>query len=125
MYKVLSVALFATALQMKVGVVAAEPVTQVSRTCDPVDVAQIDSRVHIKCATAYGIGQNYIWWYALPTTGDGDESNTASRFMSLGIAALTAGKTLEFWFDELDTSGADYGCGAANCRKPSAFFLIK
>lgn len=93
--------------------------------CNPADVAQLESRIHIRCDQPISDGAAAISWFALPTVGSGDESKTASRFMAVGMMAIAIGKPINFWFIPGDTSGASYGCGADNCRRPVGFFLLK
>lgn len=71
-----------------------------SVTCNPVDTAQIDQIVHVMNSDGTD-----IHWFSLPTTGNGDESRTASRFMVMALTAITSGKQMGFWFNTGDTSG--------------------
>jgi hypothetical protein len=94
-------------------------------SCTPVNVAQIEERIHIQCEQPVSVGAASIHFISLPTTGGSDESQTAARFMAVGMTAIVTGKQVGFWFTAGDTSGSSYGCGADNCRKPTAFFLLR
>lgn len=94
-------------------------------TCIPAEVAQIDSRVHVRCEQPIFDGVASISYFALPAMGSGDIVSTASRFTAMGMTAITSAKRLIIWFNAGDINGASYGCGANDCRRPTAFFLLK
>lgn len=75
------------------------------------DVAVFNNRVHVRCS---GVSPaiSGVYWFAVPTT----DSANASRYLSIFQTALLSGKTLVFWLDPNDTSGADWGCHASDCR---------
>ncbi|PCI47349.1 MAG: hypothetical protein COB58_09905 [Thalassobium sp.] len=93
--------------------------------CIPDEVGQYDLRVHIRCEQAVQDGSNSIKFFAVSAVGDVGVADTANRLLSVGMAALAAGKSVSVIFDAGDLSGESYGCGAVNCRKPRAFFLEK
>lgn len=93
--------------------------------CKPVNVAQIDQRIHIQCDNPILDNGKSILWFEVPTNGNNGEPETASRFMSMGMAAIAADKTMRFWFASNDASGSVFGCGENDCRKVTGFFLLK
>ena len=87
--------------------------------CTPDLIVSANVRVVARCATPYndvaaGIS---VYWFAYPT----HDSAGASRMLSLLETARATATTVTFYFDDLDTSGAAYGCNADNCR---AFWAI-
>lgn len=93
--------------------------------CAPTNVGQIDSRIHVQCEQPSMDGSNAIIFFAVNTTGSAEASDIANRFLSVGMAALASGKRIRVVYVNGDTSGAAFGCGANNCRKPFGFFLEK
>ena len=111
-------------------VILANPSIAAEAHCKPVNVAQIDTRVHIQCDAPILDDGKSILWFALPTVDAEGNTNdimrdNAARFMSMGMAAIAADKVMRFWYVSNDTSGSVYGCGANDCRKPTGFFIIK
>lgn len=96
---------------------ALEPAAATWYTCTPVRVASFATRIHVRCAAA---APNGIWYFAYPTS---DTAN-ASRFLSLLSTALVAGKQVNVLYDPADTSGAAYGCLAADCRALRAVEML-
>ncbi|MEB2345104.1 MAG: hypothetical protein OZ948_10195 [Deltaproteobacteria bacterium] len=79
-------------------------------SCDPIDVATFENRIHVRCSASVGGG---IFYFARPVT-DGAETQ---RYLSTLLAAQVAGRTLSILTDLADTSGAAFGCGASDCRR--------
>lgn len=96
-----------------------------SGTCIPEHVGEIQQRVHIRCEKAIMDGANTIFYIAVPTTGTLEQIQHANRLLSIGMAALASGKSINISFIDGDVSGASYGCGATDCRKPVSFFIMK
>ena len=78
-------------------------------TCTPDGVMAADNRIHVRCANAAPGG---IYFFAYPTS----DSPKASRILSILSTALASGRTLTITYDPSDTSGADFGCAAGDCR---------
>ncbi len=80
------------------------------------DVEVFTNRVLVHCSAALPAPGspviNGINWFGVPTT----DSASASRFLGLFQTALLSGKTLVLYLDPADTSGAAWGCDAADCR---------
>ncbi len=96
---------------------ALEPAAATWYTCMPARVATFTTRIHVRCAAA---APNGIWYFAYPSS---DTAN-ASRFLSLLSTALVAGKQVNLLYDPADTSGAAYGCAAADCRALRAVEIL-
>lgn len=77
--------------------------------CTPVAVAAFDNRVHVECAASIG----GVRFFATPNSNPAH----AARVLSVLTAAQMAGRTLNILYDPADTSGTDFGCLAADCRK--------
>lgn len=85
-------------------------------SCKVVDVMVAPgSRVHIRCDNGYP-GNPSIVFFALPAASN-DNILRANQVQSLGVAALAAGRPVSFTFDDADTSGTSFGCGANDCRR--------
>lgn len=88
--------------------------------CDPINhIGLFLDRLHIFCQTTSPIAgapalSASITWFAFPTAPD---SAAASRFMSLLQTSVITGKTIWLFIDPNDTSGNNFGCGGANCRR--------
>jgi hypothetical protein len=54
-----------------------------------------------------------IVFFAVPTAN----SAYAARVLAVLTAAHVAGKNIEIEYDPNDTSGADFGCLATDCRR--------
>lgn len=90
-------------------------------SCTPIGVAVFfGSRVHVQCTTGYG----NILFFALPASTTA-EIQQANELQSLGLAAIAASKPLSLYFDDADTSGVSFGCGANDCRKLRGAILLK
>lgn len=115
-----------TIIVMLLGLISATAfAVDVGYNCIPVSTGQIASRVHVQCSQPVLDGSASIQYFALPTTGNGDEAKTANRFLAVAMTALSSGKPIVMMFSSGDTSGDAYGCWNGDCRKPSAFFLLK
>lgn len=85
-------------------------------SCKVVDVMVAPgSRVHIRCDNGYP-GNPSLVFFALPAASN-DNILRANQVQSLGMAALAAGRPVLFTFDDADTSGTSFGCGANDCRR--------
>ena len=78
-------------------------------SCDPVAVATFASRIHVRCAASVGGG---VFFFAHST----QNAVEVQRLLTVLTAAQVAGRTLSILTDLSDTSGASFGCGAADCR---------
>jgi hypothetical protein len=79
-------------------------------TCRSVEVSTYENRIHVRCSTAATGG---IVFFAVPTAN----SAYAARVLSVLTAAHIAGKNIEIQYDPNDTSGANFGCAASDCRR--------
>ncbi len=77
-------------------------------TCTPQAVAVFAERVHVRCVESVG----GIVYFAAPTSNN----SHAARILSVLTAAHASGGTLQILYDPADTSGADIGCNANDCR---------
>jgi hypothetical protein len=87
-------------------------------TCSSVvDVEVFTNRVAVHCSLALPPPGSPtlpagVLWFAVSSF----DNTAASRFLSLFQTALLSGKTLNLYLDPNDTSGAAWGCLAAECR---------
>jgi len=93
--------------------------TNWSPDCTPIEVAVYESRLHIRCSQGVVDGSDTIYFWAIPAT----KAQFANRFLSLGSTALVAGRHIIFLYTPGDTSGAAFGCAAADCRNVYAIIL--
>jgi len=116
------VALQIVALSTLVGLgLAGNASAQVIVTnCQPVEVASLENRIHVRCATATSGG---IVYFALGTKRTPDESAFALRSLSLASTALVSGRGLAIRFDASNTTGAAIGCLANDCRLIETIYL--
>jgi len=87
------------------------------------DVGTINSRIFIHCNPAAKDGSTAVAYFAVPTSGNDDQANTATKLMEIGKSAMVLGKTVNVSFTSGDPSGSSYGCDPSNCRPPHAFYL--
>lgn len=85
------------------------PQVETWTTYTPVAVGVFADRVHVQCAAAVG----GIHFFAAATNNPAH----AARVLSTLSAAQIAGRTLSILYDTTDTSGEDFGCWAADCRR--------
>jgi hypothetical protein len=78
--------------------------------CTADNVAAFTNRVHLHCTVAYNTN---IYYFAYCSTND---SATASRMLSVFLAAKAVGGHIGLYFDPNDTSGTSCGCGSSDCR---------
>lgn len=96
----------------------------VSFQCKPISTAVFfGSRVHVQCETGYGSNGN-ILFFALSAATSNDIQQ-ANELQSMGIAAITVGKPLWIFFDDADTSGTAFGCGANDCRRALGVWITR
>ena len=85
----------------------------------PNHIGLFSDRLHIFCQTTAPIAgapalDPAIFWFAYPTSPD---SAGASRFMSLLQTSVITSKPIWLQVDPNDSSGSNFGCGGANCRR--------
>jgi hypothetical protein len=97
-------------LLVSLVIVAARPSRAAEEwiSCDPVEVANYENRIHVRCAAAVG----GIRFFARSNSNAAD----VSRYLSTLLAAQIAGRTLSILYDPSDTSGASIGCAESDCR---------
>jgi hypothetical protein len=94
----------------------------VVHTCKPVSIAVYPgSRIHIQCDIA-STSTPPITYFALPNVTS-DDVQRANQAIAVASTAQTSGKSIGILFDDVDTSGTTFGCGANNCRKIQGIFL--
>jgi hypothetical protein len=81
--------------------------------CQPVEVATLENRIHVRCAAATPGG---ITFFAIGTKRNADETAFALRSLSLASTAMVSGRGLSIRFDAGSTAGAQIGCLASDCR---------
>ena len=88
--------------------------TGVTHTCSPDLIVAANVRVVARCVTGYtsAAAGHTFYWFAYPTS----DSAGASRILSIFETARATSSTVTFYFDDLDTSGAAFGCNANDCR---------
>lgn len=95
----------------------------VARSCKPIAVANfVGSRMHIQCDQGY-LNNASIIYYALPANTS-DQIQRANPVISIGLTAISAGKTIGISFDDTDTSGTSFGCGASDCRAIQGVWIV-
>lgn len=84
--------------------------------CEPTEVIEWSTRIHVRCSNAHAIGSSSIRWVAIDKT----DVDKAARFISLANAALLSDRI--FLVQVSASSGSNVsGCLATDCRTPSAF----
>jgi hypothetical protein len=79
--------------------------------CTPVQVSTwVNSRIHVKCSSSFG----GISYFALRSTVS--SAPEVARVLTILAAARSAGRSLVITYDTEDTSGAEWGCQANDCR---------
>jgi len=103
--------------------------------CTPLEVAVLQNRAHVLCASPVGLrcgypqdppgsGQ-YIRYFAVPLGSTAAEKAWSNRFIQMGKLAQTSGLTLIFQYTSGDLSGEAFGCARGDCRNPWSFAVIK
>jgi hypothetical protein len=88
-------------------------------TCTVTEVLVFPERVHVRCATPTrdpSTGEMIVF-LAISTS----DATFANRFLSVATSAIVSGRRFLGDFVSGDTSGADFGCGRADCRKIGFF----
>lgn len=115
------VKLFFLALLMVSGVCSA---AGVSVQCKPVSTAVFfGSRVHLQCETGSSPNGSILFFALSAATST--EIQQANEFQSMAMTALTSGKPLWIFYDDADTSGTAFGCGAGDCRKALGMWITR
>jgi hypothetical protein len=94
---------------------AAPDVPGALHTCTPLEISVWDNRVHVQCVESVGS----IRYFATATANPAQ----AARILSTLTAAHLGGRTLQIIYETDDTSGEDFGCLAADCRRIIALSL--
>ena len=76
--------------------------------CQPDEVAVWPNRIHVRCEAATA----GIAYFAVPVS----DASHAARMLSILSTALVAGRSMLVIYEPSDTSGAEIGCPANNCR---------
>ena len=87
-------------------------------TCQPDEVLEFSNRAHVRCSNNIVLGGQTIRYLALSKA----DVNQLTRFLSLANAAFLSGHTFRAEVVASSASNAA-GCGAVDCRTPSAFGL--
>jgi hypothetical protein len=74
-------------------------------------VAVFNNRVDVECSLTPP-DDTSVHYFAVPTSDAGN----AARYLSIFTTARITGKTVGLFFTPGDTTGAAWGCQAADCR---------
>ena len=92
--------------------------------CKPIEVGGVPgTRIHVLCDKGY-TNNSALIYFSMPARTN-DEIQRANLAVSVGMLALSTDKTVGLRFDDVDTSGTEFGCASLNCRTLSGIFVVK